>query len=361
MGFIIGLCGFACGIGLIALLATIGYYAEKNNPTSNSLNVKDENVNNATDMKSPVDSSVMNFNELPNVDKKLNDVIDGFNDSSNKNVLDDSLSTSEIPEVSVPEAASVDSGLSQVSISEPTNDTSVDHSVSNVTVSESASVDAPVVEENNTQSFSSSNFENVNLSLEDLEKKNYGEIVSNNNTSEDDNYYYSNLDDSVSEIPVDDSSDSVSESEKSVVDSTNIMNSVETPVVSESSNVTSTSEYFSTENVNNDVQSIDNSESVQLNEVSDVVGSNENVSISNPVSETNLEDDSLSDHIFDGEISSVQNSSSDVIPESNSLVEEQQVTENINEQSSENEVPEISGDGFSILNDDSTDDDIWKF
>ena len=70
----------------------------------------------------------------------------------------------------------------------------------------------------------SSSFENVDMSLEDLEKKNYEKIMSKRTVEKDDddseNYFYSDLDDGVSEsydeTSVDDSNEQSEVSESSV-------------------------------------------------------------------------------------------------------------------------------------------------
>lgn len=128
-----------------------------------------------------------------------------------------SVATAEAPvyetpvvnEVPVDETASIREGVEQP----------VEETIDNV-----STVSEPISPVGNL--YVSSSFENVDMSLEDLEKKNYEKIVSKKSVEKEDddseNYFYSDLDDGVSEsydeTSVDDSNEQTEVSEQNVED-----------------------------------------------------------------------------------------------------------------------------------------------
>lgn len=122
--------------------------------------------------------------------------------------------TPVVNEVPVEEATSIQPAV--VPVETPVSDTSVVNEVPvDETTSIQESVEQPVEETTGNVStvsepispvgnlYVSSSFENVNMSLEDLEKKNYEKIISKKSVEKEDddseNYFYSDLDDGVSE------------------------------------------------------------------------------------------------------------------------------------------------------------------
>ena len=117
--------------------------------------------------------------------------------------------TPVVNEVPVDETASIREGVEQP----------VEETIDNV-----STVSEPISPVGNL--YVSSSFENVDMSLEDLEKKNYEKIVSKKSVEKEDddseNYFYSDLDDGVSEsydeTSVDDSNEQTEVSEQNVED-----------------------------------------------------------------------------------------------------------------------------------------------
>ena len=99
MDFIINHSGFFLGIGLVVLLAIIGYYADKND----TKNKKVDNKNDDVEIDDYVVKEPTTFNELPNVEKKINDVVNDFNefkkDNSEVQSNNEGANVGNIPEI----------------------------------------------------------------------------------------------------------------------------------------------------------------------------------------------------------------------------------------------------------------------
>lgn len=199
MDFIINHSGFFLGIGITALLALIGYYADKkdsNKKTNNSSipTAKDEL---SSDNKKDVSTNLVDWMDesLPQSGKFINYV-----DLNSAPLGSDSMagqSSENDVSVDIPNN-NVDNDINkadEVDLSIAKQDNSaVSDSVNNVLSDNivSDASDTPVKQEN-TISFNVNDFENINLSLEDLEKKNYSDFNESNAFDDSENYYYSNL------------------------------------------------------------------------------------------------------------------------------------------------------------------------
>ena len=356
MNFIINHSGFFLGISIMMLFALIGYYADKkdsskNKNTDNSSksttldelpgdgvstndiivdsNQVDESlprngkfinfVNVDSDIASNANTSLDNVqNSVSNIDDSLNNVqsnmsdIDSFSDAV-QNDVSNSVIGSDI------------SNLEQnnVGVEQKNNVTSIDSGNNNES-DQVTNVDQDNVGQNGSISFGVNDFEDINMSLEDLEKKNYNEIINNNALDDSENYYYSDL-----EEPT-----------------------VDNDVMSNSLNLNNA--------VDNDIP----------NESFDSINSHESIN------------DQIDNDVMSNSLNSVTNDTNDVSHEFDSEVQfEDSVEESNNVSDNTDSVPEIfTGENSGVMQDNSvnddklstdgavidplnssSDDDIWKF
>lgn len=305
MDFIINHSGFLFGIVIVTILAIIGYYADKKDKSKNIVNTIDnkEKNNDLNNVSVPIDNSV-SFDQLPNVPNKSDDVV---------NEID--------------------------GISTPNSDTNVSDIVpENVNIL------------NSNNQFGFNDFESLNMSLEDLEKKNFDKISKSN--LDDENFYYSDMEEPNESVSIKDNVSYVSsedDKESSIMVDDSISDNVpsDNVVVPENENF----------NLSND--------SVQNNEI-----------------DKNVNDSEFDDaHIFDSETESIVQSINEsqeplttVSDENNDFNFMPNVQSDIN-----NSIPELVDTNIFSSNDaandsltvdpgsqsldleNSVDEDIWKF
>ena len=392
MNFIINHSGFFLGIGVTLLLALIGYYAEKKDSSKNKNNdnssksttlgeLPSDNVNmdnasnNEIDDGSPRGGKFINFvntdqdsvfnldnslkpvqNEIPEMNVTSNDVqnnvpdinvginndvpIENNNVVENNNVSDLSNNITETNNY-----VQSNNGFNQVDEVNNVNPSSDNISNQNQNF----------VEQSSPISFGANDFENINMSLEDLEKKNYDKIINNNVLDDSDNYYYSELDtsnvDNSNSVVSPDLNNAVSNESANVID-TNIGINNDVPI--ENSNVDNN--IVENNNLNNDIVKNNNVDSSNYENV------NNDVVVDNSGSIDNYTEDV--GHEFDNEVQSddgtdeLENVSDtlDSVPEifngdsnetvqNNTTIEEQVTTDS------------------SVIDplNNSSEDDIWKF
>ena len=231
MDFIINHSGFFFGILLIVILAVIGYFADKkdNDKKKNIEKKSNSDDKGVGEIKDNVDNASL-FNELP-VDLNSN-VLSGSNDVDLNTDADSNFNANNVSDLS-------SNGISDLSVNSPfennvsnsselsnnssfgensvvpfdaiggsidslnndINSSNSPDSVNNDINSSNSpdSVDSRVTGVENI-SFNSNDFESLDFSLEDLEKKNFDSIVKDNIQNDDDNYYYSNIDEGTSDI-----------------------------------------------------------------------------------------------------------------------------------------------------------------
>lgn len=328
MEFIIQNSGFLFGVLLIAILAIIGYYADKNE-SKNKSDIKSDNS------------------------------VNSFNDSSNTNI-------SEIPDISVQNNISnsdLDSNDSDSVIQYASDDKEKINSEDVLSSNDDLNSLENGVSDNDVSDLSDplygmSSFENLDISLADLEKKNYDNIVSNNLNSDDsDNYYYSVSEKSSKDLEV--PFDSISNENES-------MNNIDSFVSSQND---LTKENFDDEiiisGLNKTVDAVSGNDSgtalidngsINHADVSDLSGSDSS-------KELVYEDTDSDNHEFDSEIDeSSSKSDLTIADEANFAVpelydfQEQNVAPDLDKNSSQD-------NAFSSvdLSNNLTEDDMWKF
>jgi len=318
MDFFINHSGFFFGVFLVILLAVIGYFADKseNAKKSNTVENKDSNVD---------DKSAIENNSLISIESGLGvDTLENKVDEAN-NVEDNSL-------------VSIESGLGV-------------NNVDNYDVNSSVSYTSDI---GISGPFNSSDFESIDLSLEDLEKKNYESIVKEHSKNDDENFYYSNTDDSdvldfsaadYSDIDNNDivSSDASSQVDVSPIDNIGVPNKT-FELVQEN---LPADEIFENPSLDASLDIADNNEVVNDN----VVTSSDEVSDS-----SNTFDQYNSDHLFDNETESdVQDSNQFAFSIYNDLNNDASLLNNT-DNSSDSTLEESSA-----IDNSSTSEDIWKF
>ena len=305
MDFIINHSGFLFGIVIVTILAIIGYYADKKDKSKNIINTIDnkEKNNDLNNVSVPIDNSV-SFDQLPNVPNKSDDVV---------NEID--------------------------GISTPNSDTNVSDIVpENVNIL------------NSNNQFGFNDFESLNMSLEDLEKKNFDKISKSN--LDDENFYYSDMEEPNESVSIQD-------------------------------NVS----YVSSEDTEESSIMVDDSISDNVPSDNVVVPENENFNLSNNYIQNNEIDKNVNDsefddaHIFDSETESIVQSINEsqeplttVSDENNDFNFMPNVQSDIN-----NSIPELVDTNIFSSNDaandsltvdpgsqsldleNSVDEDIWKF
>ena len=113
-----------------------------------------------------------------------------INNSGNVNVSNDSVSDNAASNVNVSNNLGNVSASNNASI--PNSDNSLGNGVSNLNLNNNVQTD---VSNSGVKPFDANDFERLNISLADLEKKNYANVLANR-SNDDENYYYSNIDDS---------------------------------------------------------------------------------------------------------------------------------------------------------------------
>lgn len=343
MDFIMEHVGIFIGVGVVLLLAIIGYFADKkDNEKRNREIAKKKNDNPVNNYVGDSNyASPIGFNELPIIDSQVGNV--------NNSIHDTNIETVEpIEEIVEEPVYSFDQTLNQA-IDKSLGGDLITFNHDNNTLNANSQQDSDVINsqvqnnqsvtnftdsnvsgtQNSNQLFGFSNFENLDMSLEDLEKKNYDSIVSNNKEeSNDDNFYYSDMDDDTS---------SVSNYDEVIEDKSNTLNQ---NILSDNS--------IESDEANSDINSSeqevieDNFNPFEQN----VVNSNEEVVSQDTINENSKE----IGHEFDGEVSDT--SFDDLAVNENNNTINESIDSNI----------ENSGDyGTSFDVDSDSMDDIWKF
>ena len=389
MEFIVQNSGFLLGILLIIILAIIGYYADKKDSKNKSAI---DNSNNSVD-DVPVKNVDNNSNySSESIDESfkynINDSNDSINDSFNLNdgfidnnineinneYLNNNSDNSNFVDGLSNNVASVSSDLGKIDQDISIQDNQIQEKSFDI-VSDNISSGLNNVDLSSNKSGESTNlantlydvgsFENLDMSLEDLEKKNYNEIASNtSNDVDSDNYYYSNIDNE----RLDDLNNSVSDI-----------------------NIPTNQEELSNENVS----SVLNSDENLSDSANELVVDNDSLnsadeSITNgdliPDYSVQNQDDSLSfdnvdnldsdaddyKHNFDNEIEEVSSSDSSVEDEStgidysqndmlNSPIPEIYGFQDTVGAIDQNQGSQTDNDSTINLDNNSIDEDIWKF
>lgn len=341
MDFIINHSGFFFGILMIVLLAVIGYFADKNDKKNADDKVKkiDDKINQEND------TSTL-FNELPS-------------DSGSNVVSNDSdTEVGIVPDFGNSNLNDVDNSISDNLANPVGYNSGFNHGTTDLQVS---NID-------NNISFNSSDFESLDLSLEDLEKKNFDNIVKENIQTDDDNYYYSNMEEPNNDIVYSDLSDnnsSIDSVDNDVVSVEPLNNDINAVVSDDANNIDgSVPEISSEDNIVS--ESISDTSNDTIPELENNNGdSNEVVSSdeSSMVSDFNNEhlDSSEqfdSNHLFDGETQSNEQNEDQFSFSSNDGV--QDIPELFESNSFKSESDDVSENSLD-LSDDSTGEDIWKF
>lgn len=363
MDFIINHSGFFFGILMIVLLAVIGYFADKNDK-KNADNIK----KNVDKVNQENDASTL-FNELPsdsgsNVVANVSDVGHGVvPDFANPslNVVDNSIEGT-----SFNDSVLSSSGVDEDSISDNLTNSVVGNTNNNV--SNQGTVDLQVSNVGNMISFNSSDFESLDFSLEDLEKKNFDSLVKENNQKDDDNYFYSNMEEPKSDIVYSDSNvndSSVDAVDNDVVSVEPLNNDINAVVSDGESDVDElVSEISSEDNIvsesisdtsNDAIPELENSNG----DSNEVVSSNESSMVSDFNNEhLDSSEQFDSNHLFDGETQSNGQNEDQFSFSSNDGV--QDIPELFESNSFKSESDDVSENSLD-LSDDSTGEDIWKF
>jgi len=344
MGLIIDHSGLILCIGVVALLAIIGYYADKKDTENKKIdkNIKNDNV----EIEHYVVDKPTNFNELPNVQSKINDVVSDFNQVNDNN----GISIQEpIAEIAGNDVSTVSDNFNNIDSASFVNDEISNSNVSQDTLSDFNSNN--LVE--SVDSFGFNNFENIDMSLDDLEKKNYDSILSEKTAyNDDDNFYYSDLEEGNNPIISNIHNDSIS------VDETNpiALNSDDKSAVdlSISSNNSDIDIYQGHEFDNEVLSTIDDD-----NSNNEVLSTIDNDSSNNSLfgeANSNVSDNGM-DNSFMADIDTKDMSES--VPELFSTDDSAifGATDNSNQPSESGNIDESAYD----LSNDSVDNDIWKF
>ena len=227
MDFIVEHIGIFIGAGVVVVLAVIGYFADKKD--TEKRNKENININNNLFDKDSVGDSNNNyaspvmFNELPDVgngvglngikeldavNRDFDPIVEVNEQSENSSygqsideVIGSSYEQSNNNVISNSYGQSIDEIVNNSSFSAMTdksNEDIIDNSSFSTTTNQSNEDIIDIQEEptnNNESYFVFSNFENTNMSLEDLERRNYENLIAENrNSLNNDNYYYSDLD-----------------------------------------------------------------------------------------------------------------------------------------------------------------------
>ena len=358
MDFIINHSGFIFGIVLIVVLAIIGYFADKKDNEKKVINDKsvDKTASNVV-----VSGSLDSFNELPSVDNNVSFNVENSNG-------DMTSSVSDLSNV-VDNSFAVDSNSSVVPSQESiSNDVNL------------FSQDGMNISTGNVE-FNSNDFENLDFSLEDLEKKNFDNITKTQVNNDDENFYYSDMDDSLSDVSIPEVIDDFKDiDDDSIVQNDEGVNNLQVSdnAVSENDDVQSDGVIDDTvsdnnlqinDNVSSENNDVQNEASLPESDlINDVVTDNEVIQNEIEAADDleNVEDTS---HLFDNEtsndVSNLGNTESDEFRFSNNIDGQQSVPElfDNNQFGTEHSFESnsaVANNGSLNLSDDVS-DDIWKF
>lgn len=292
MEFIIQNIGWFVGIGLVLLFALIGYFADSREQKKLNSNIKNNNLDNNVqneNSESVVQNSYLNDNNMNNYDNN-------FNYGDVNTLKDEAINNNSVNFVSVSE--------------------------------ENLSNNSNVLEDQ------FKNIEETNMSLEDLEKKNYSDILNTRNVSG-----YSYVDDNEISDYVD-SNGMISDVDDYQI---NLVNNEIVTSIDEDE--TLNSEVITENNLASDI-------SVPLDNINDdSISSSENIVSKdevNQIDQVNSVDNSIDvDDVPTSELFNSEVNLNSSVPELSSDVYNVNVSENEN--------------GVLDLDDDSIDDDIWKF
>lgn len=356
MDFIVNHSSFFLCVGVIALLAIIGYYVDKSDnekKNASSKDVKDKEPQVNSQVSAPVEfnelpdvsEDFLTFNELPNSDKKLNDVIDEFNEYSTND-----LNSNNIEEVSPV--------LEEIPNNVPNNiQNNVPNNIQNNIQNN--------VQNNVISDFGLNDFESLDLSLEDLEKKNFNELSKNISNNDDDNYFYSDMEDSTN-------SNLVVEN-PNLVPNVDNQNSVLNEEIFDNSNE---QEVHAFDNETESSRVYGETEIPVANDESNEVLENSDMSVNNDLNDVS----GVSDIPVNNDLNDVSGNNVEVPVTTDEVFNEQVISNNTNELNTNNNVsnvgpvPEIFGEidngnsnsnNFNDLNSNIdnqvSNEDIWKF
>lgn len=199
----------------VAPVSPIGVAPVVDTPVINAAPVNSVPVTNSVSYEQPVASSIPEPTVSPVQESVVNSIVDSVQDpvvgsdfepiqDSTVNFVPEPVISESVPELvinpveaPVSEVPAINEASVVANISQPESfEQPVETPIDNV---------SPVSEPNSPVGnlYVSSSFENVDMSLEDLEKKNYEKIMSKKSVEKEDddseNYFYSDLDDGVSE------------------------------------------------------------------------------------------------------------------------------------------------------------------
>ena len=407
MDFIINHSGFLLGIAVVILLAIIGYYADKKDKSKiDGYNSKNDNKNNniSNDLKSNE-----SLEQIPDVSAQV--------DNTSNNEIVTSNNEGVVPDIVSQRVDNVsnDSFLDtseQVGSDEVLTNTNKQVGSDEVLTDTNKQVASNELFSSSSNQFGFNDFESLDMSLEDLEKKNFDKL-SKSSLSEDDNFYYSDMEEGnesvLSQNNVSNDLTNVSSDESINGNDLTIKDHLSGEDKNETSTVSDVSEYSeqisdippandgvqakdldekvenSNENISLDEKVEQQNENISLDEK--VENSNENISVDEKVENSNediktndsvdqLNDNDLdSSHIFDNETEQVSQSSDDEL--SNNVNDfsfmqnvQNDLTDSIPEIVNDNASSSIEEDNsessinsdFSALDfENSVDEDIWKF
>ena len=375
MDFIVNHSSFFLCVGVIALLAIIGYYVDKSDnekKNASSKDVKDKEPQVNSQVSAPVEfnelpdvsEEFLTFNELPNSDKKLNDVIDEFNEYSTND-----LNSNNIEDVSPV--------LEEIPNDVPNN---IQNNVPNNIQNNVPNNIQNNIQNNVISDFGLNDFESLDLSLEDLEKKNFNELSKNISNNDDDNYFYSDMEDSTDSNLVVENPNLVPnvDNQNSVLNEEIFDNSNEQEVHAFDNETESSRVYGETEiPVANDESNevLENSDMPVNNDLNDVSGVSD-MTVNNDLNDVS----GISDMPVNNDLNDVSDNNVEVPVTTDEVFNEQVISNNTNELNTNNNVsnvgpvPEIFGEidngnsnsnNFNDLNSNIdnqvSNEDIWKF
>lgn len=335
MDFILNNSGLLFGIGLVVVFAIIGYFADKKDNRNNANNV---NMSNEPLKSDNVPSRVDDTNTLANDFGQFNDIVNELDNSGsseqfkfdnnlfdiNSSDLNNSLDNNNVNSESSYIEENSSSNETDILNNNDVQTNSVSSSVTDSLGTNINNYSSNSQPERHIDPFGANDFESLDISLEDLEKKNYSDVLNSKTVSDDENFYYSNMENSYS--------DNLGSSTNSV------------------------------SNVNNfDFSTVENQNDVSVDVENHVDNS---IAVDN-------QDDVSSDfnHLFDGETQSSFETNNNNYIDSKSDDESISVAADSSDQKYDNSdsIPELFGGASSYSNNNlndsngSSDDEIWKF
>lgn len=325
MDFILNNSGLLFGIGLVAVFAIIGYFADKKDNSNKNVNAYDKPLK-SDNVPSELDDSSVSSNDIGEYNKIVSE-LDKSKSSEQFKFDNDLFDTNDSTDLNnnpgISDYNTVNSDSSNVETDNISNETDILNnndfqasSVSNNNYSNNLQAETHI------DSFSANDFESLDISLEDLERKNFSDVLNKKNVNDDENFYYSNIDNSYSDDL--DSSDST-------ISSVNDFGADDNQ-----------------DNVSTEAENQSNS-SIDVEEQGDV--------------------SSGYDHLFDGETQSfIETTDDSSIDSKSDAVESVDIVDNSSDSKidSSDSIPELFGDSsnYNDINNngnESSDDEIWKF